>query len=146
MLYLRSLKLKNKGNAKNPNYYLICGFSASENKYAKVFTTTVFKQSSGMETGFVSLCEDFKIEEEDVTYPINCKETWKGEVVTSKCALHYVTDSDGEKIKGDDGKFRTANSITYIYVEEFGQTKESVLKGFERTWASKDLIIEPEEE
>lgn len=145
MLYLRSLKLVNCGDRKNPRMYLRCGFTASKNKYSKSFPVNIFEDSS-LGDVFTALCTDFSVEEEDKIYPVECSEVFEGDVFTADCAPHYVTDADNKKIKDSDGNDIIATSITSVFVSDFGQTKESVIRSFERTWAKNDLLVSVEEE
>ena len=148
MLYLRAIELKNAGNKKESNRYLKCMFSASKNKYAKTYPVNIFENGSD-ESIFVALSEDFSIDTEDELVRVDCDETFEGELFTADVVPHKVViDDEVLRVKLDDGTFEDAISttLTTIYVTDWGQTKESVIRSFERTWRKNNLIVEEVEQ
>lgn len=139
MLYLRAIELKDAGNKKEPNRYLKCMFSASKNKYAKTYPVNIFENGSD-ESIFVALCEDFGVDTEDELVRVDCDETFEGELFTADVAPHKV------QIDGETRDDLISTTLTTIYVTDWGQTKESVIRSFERTWKKNDLIVEEVEE
>lgn len=144
MLYLRALTLKDFGTKKEPRLALRCDFGASHNKYAKTYPVNVFKDS-GLSSVFAALQQDFKADAVDETIAVDCKEEFAGELFTADVAAHYVTDSDGSIIERDGEKV-ISTSLTTVFVEDFGQTRESVIRSYERTWEKNDLLCQVEEE
>jgi hypothetical protein len=144
-MILRSLKLQNVGSKKEPNMMLRCEFSVSKNKYSKTYPVNIF-QNSSLETIFTALCEDFNVDTEDELRIVDCKEEFTGEVFTVDVKPHFMKDEDGEMVKDKDGKPVIVTSLTAIYVEDFGQTKESVVRNYERGWEKQDLMCPDEEE
>ena len=138
MLYLRAIELKNAGNKKEPNRYLKCMFSASKNKYAKTYPVNIFENGSD-EPIFVALSEDFGIDTEDELVRVDCDETFEGELFTADVVPHKI-------MIGDEVSDAISTTLTTIYVTDWGQTKESVIRSFERTWKKNDLIVEEVEE
>lgn len=143
MLYLRALTLKDFGTKKEPRLALRCDFGASKNKYAKTYPVNVFKDS-GLSSVFAALQKDFDIDTVDETIAVDCKEEFAGELFTAEVAAHYVADSDGNVVERDGEKV-ISTSLTSVFVEDFGQTKDSVIRSYERTWAKNDLLAEVEE-
>ena len=144
MLYLRSLKLTNSGDRKNPRMMLRCNFTASKNKYAKSFPVNIFENSS-LEDVYAALCEDFGVEEEDKIYRVEDPVEFEGELFTQDVPAHYVS-VDGERIKNEKGDNVVSTSLTTVCVTDWGQTKESVVNSFIRTWTKSDLLVETDEE
>lgn len=144
-MFLRSLKLQNVGTKRESNMMLRCEFSVSKNKYSKTYPVNIF-QNSSLETVFAALCEDFNVDTEDELTIVDCKEEFTGELFTEKVKPHFMKDGDGEIVKDKDGKPVIVTSLTAIYVEDFGQTKESVIRNFERGWEKEGLICPDEEE
>lgn len=138
VLYLRAIELKDAGNKKEPNRYLKCMFSASKNKYAKTYPVNIFENGSD-ESIFVALSEDFGIDTEDELVRVDCDETFEGELFTADVAPHKVTIND-------EVLDVISTTLTTIYVTDWGQTKESVIRSFERTWRKNDLIVDEVEE
>lgn len=144
MLYLRALTLKDFGTKKEPRMALRCDFGASKNKYAKTYPVMVF-EDSGLSAVFAALQADFEIEELDKTIAVDCKEEFAGELFTADVAAHYVADSEGNVVERDGEKV-ISTSLTSVFVEDFGQTKESVIRSYERTWEKNDLLAPVGEE
>lgn len=138
MLYLRAIELKNAGNKKESNRYLKCMFSASKNKYAKTYPVNIFENGSD-ESIFVALSEDFGIDTEDELVRVDCDETFEGELFTADVVPHKI-------MIGDEVSDAISTTLTTIYVTDWGQTKESVIRSFERTWKKNGLIVEEVEE
>lgn len=144
MLHLRTITLKDYGSKRDPRLALRCEFGASKNKYAKTYPVNVFEDSS-LSSVFTMLKTDFNIDTLDETVAVNCNEPFEGELFTAECRPHYVADSDGKRIQ-NEGKDVIATSLTSVFVSDWGQTKDSVIRGFERTWLKNDLLAEVEGE
>ena len=142
MLHLRTITLKDYGTKKEPRLALRCEFGASKNKYSKTYPVNVFEDSS-LGSVFAMLVGDFNIEEPDKVVAVDCKGPFEGELFTEDCKPHYVEDAEGNIVERDGEKV-IATSITSVVVYDWGQTKESVIKSFERTWAKNDLLCEEE--
>ena len=139
MLYLRALKLKDAGDKKNPNRYLECLFSVSTNKYAKTFPVNVFENGSD-EDIFAALCEDFNVDTEDDLVRVKEDVTFEGDLFTAEVKPHKIR-IDGEIRE----EFGVSTTLTAIYVKDWNQTKESVIRSFERTWEKNNLIVDEKE-
>ena len=150
MLYLRSLTLNDLGDRKNPNRVLRCAFSVDKNKYAVTRTTSIFENTEATKAAFVALCEDFGIEEEDKTYAVNCDEEFSGEFVELSekdgVPMHKVkiggTSAKPEWAEDANGDPIVASSVNTVICSTFGQTKESVLRSYLRSWRKQGAIVE----
>ena len=145
MLYLRSLELRDLGDRKNPNRCLRCAFSVDKNKYAVTRTTTIFENTESTRAAFTALCEDFGIEEEDKVYPVSTDEQFTGEFVTlgkeDGVPMHKVIINK-EVQKDSSGKEVISQTLNTVICETFGQTKESVLRSYLRSWKRQGAIVE----
>ena len=145
MLYLRSLELKDLGDRKNPKRCLRCAFSVDKNKYAVTRTTTIFENTESTRAAFTALCEDFAIEEEDKVYPVSTDEQFTGEFVTlgkeDGVPMHKIIINK-EVQKDDSGKEVISQTLNTVICETFGQTKESVLRSYLRSWKKHGAIVE----
>ena len=146
MLYLRGLTLKNRGTAKKPDRYLLCSFSVDTNKYAVTRNCSLWESNNEQRAAFTTLCADFSVDEEDTLIPITTSEEFKGDFFEEEVRPHYVVDENGEKRKDDDGKEIVSHTLRGVYCTTFGQTKESVIKSFERSWTKNKLIVPTEDE
>lgn len=150
MLYLRSLTLTDLGDRKKPNRVLRCAFSVDKNKYAITRTTSIFENTESTKAAFLGLCEDFGIEEEDKTYTVNCDEEFTGEFVQlgkeDGVPLHRVriggTNEKPEWAEDGDGNEVISQTVSTVICETFGQTKESVLRSYLRSWKKQGAIVE----
>ena len=145
MLYLRSLELRDLGDRKNPNRCLRCAFSVDKNKYAVTRTTTIFENTESTRAAFTALCEDFAIEEEDKVYPVSTDEQFTGEFVTlgkeDGVPMHKVI-INGKAQTDNDGNEIISQTLNIVVCETFGQTKESVLRSYLRSWKKQGAIVE----
>ena len=145
MLYLRSLELRDLGDRKNPNRCLRCAFSVDKNKYAVTRTTTIFENTESTRAAFTALCEDFAVEEEDKVYPVSTEEQFTGEFVTlgkeDGVPMHKVIINK-EVQKDGSGKEVISQTLNTVICETFGQTKESVLRSYLRSWKRQGAIVE----
>lgn len=146
MLYLRGLTLKNRGTAKKPDRYLVCSFSADTNKYAVTRNCSLWESNNEQRAAFTALCTDFSVDEEDTLVPVKTDEEFGGDFFDEEVSPHYVLDENGEKRKDDDGNLIISRTLRGVYCTTFGQTKESVIKSFERSWKKNDLLVPVEEE
>lgn len=150
MLYLRGLKqietTKDTGRNAKSRPALRCEFSTSlKNKYVKTYPVLVF-QNSNLESVFTALCEDFKVDTFDEMVTVDYEVPFEGELFTADVDAHYVTTDGKNPIKGDDGKELISTTLTAVYVADWGQTKESVIRSFKRTWENNDLLVKTTEE
>lgn len=145
MLYLRSLELKDLGDRKNPNRCLRCAFSVDTNKYAVTRVSTIFENTEATRAAFTALCEDFGIEEEDKVYPVSTDEQFTGRFETlgkeDGVPLHKVIINK-EVQKDGSGNEIISQTVNVVICETFGQTKESVLRSYLRTWKKQGAIVE----
>lgn len=147
---LRALTLKESSTGGN---YLKCDFAVSSNKYAKTYATNIFENGSDAVI-FKMLCEDFGIETLDEVTIVDCKEEFEGSLFTADVSAHYIEDMDGNrvtrKVKNSKGKMVEepviATTLTAIFIEDWGQTQESVINRFERQWEKHDLLVPTDEE
>lgn len=147
---LRALTLKETSNGDN---YLKCDFAVSNNKYAKTYATNIFENGSDAVI-FKMLVKDFGVDTVDEVTIIDCKEEFKGALFTADVTPHYVVDANGDKvtrkIKNSKGKMVEepviATTLTAIFIEDWGQTQESVVNRFERQWEKQDLVVATDEE
>lgn len=140
MLYLRGLTLKNIGSAKKPNRYLVCSFSASTNKYAVTRNCVLWENSNEQRTAFTALCQDFGIDTEDELVPVTTDEVFDGAFFEESVAPHYV-EINGERQKDKNGDDTISYTLRALYCETFGETKEGVIKRYERQWAANNLLV-----
>ena len=140
MLYLRGLTLKNNGTAKKPNNYLVCSFSASTNKYAVTRNCVIWENSNEQKSAFNALCRDFNIDTEDEFVSVTADEAFDGEFFEETVAPHYV-EINGERQKDKDGNDVISHTLRSLYCETFGETKEGVIKRYERQWAANNLLV-----
>ena len=146
MLYLRGLTLKTRGTAKKPDRYLMCSFSADTNKYAVTRNCSLWESNNEQRAAFTALCADFSVDEENTLIPVTTDEEFGGDFFEEEVSPHYVLDDNGEKRKDDDGKEIVSHTLRGVYCTTFGQTKESVIKSFERSWAKNKLLVPTEDE
>lgn len=146
MLYLRALTLKNRGTAKNPDRFLVCAFATDANKYAVTRNDPIWESNAEQKAAFAALCTDFGIDEEDTLIPVKTDEEFGGDFFEEEVSPHYVLDERGQKRKGDDGNFIISHTLRGVYCTTFGQTKESVIKSYERSWKKNNLLVPVEEE
>lgn len=146
MLYLRGLTLKNRGTAKKPDRYLICAFATDANKYSVTRNDPLWESNTEQKAAFTALCTDFSVDEEDELVPVKTDEEFGGDFFEEEVSPHYVLDENGEKRKDEDGNFIISRTLRGVYCTTFGQTKESVIKSFERSWKKNGLLVPVEEE
>lgn len=146
MLYLRALTLKNRGTAKKPDNYLVCSVSTDTNKYAVTRNCLLWESNTEQRAAFTALCADFGVDTEDETVPVEIDEEFGGDFFEEEVSPHYVLDDNGDKRKDDDGKLIISHTLRGVYCTTFGQTKESVIKSFERSWKKNGLLVPVEEE
>ena len=150
MLYLRSLELKDLGDRKNPNRCLRCAFSVDKNKYSVTRMSTIFENTESTRAAFTALCEDFAIEEEDKVYPVSTDEEFTGRFDTlgkgDGVPMHKVkiggTNEKPEWAKDADDKEIVSQTLNIVICETFGQTRESVLRSYLRSWKKQGAIVE----
>lgn len=147
MLYLRGLTLKNKGSVKNPDRYLVCALSVGKSEFAITRNCSIWESNNEQNSAFNALCKKFGVEEEDEFYVVEKTVELEGDFFECECKEHYVRNSKGDRIVDEDTKKEvTTTNFKGVYCSEWGQTKESVLKSFERTWKKNKDIVEPKEE
>lgn len=147
---LRALTLKETSNGDS---YLKCDFAVSDNKYAKTYATNIFENGSDTVI-FKMLCEDFEVDTLDDVKIIKCDEEFTGALFTADVTPHYVVDANNNrvtrKVKNSKGKMVDeeviATTLTAIFIEDWGQTQESVINRFERSWEKQDLLVPTEDE
>ena len=145
MLYLRSLELKDLGDRKNPNRCLRCALSVDKNKYAVTRISTIFENTESTRAAFTALCEDFAIEEEDKVYPVSTDEQFTGTFATlgkeDGVPLHKVIINGKVQTDGNGNEI-VSQTLNVVICETFGQTKESVLRSYIRSWKKQGAIVE----
>lgn len=146
MLYLRGLTLKNRGTERKPDRYLVCSFSVDTNKYAVTRNCSLWESNDQQRAAFTALCADFGVDVKDELVPVETDEKFSGDFFDEEVSPHYVLDEKGEVRKDDTGKEVISHTLRGVYCTTFGQTKESVIKSFERSWKKKDLLVPTEEE
>lgn len=147
---LRALTLKETSSGDN---YLKCDFAVSDNKYAKTYATNIFENGSDAVI-FKMLQEDFEIDAVDDVKIVKCDEDFAGALFTVDVTPHYVVDAKGveitRKVKNSKGKMVDekviATTLTAIFIEDWGQTQESVVNRFERQWEKQGLLVPTEDE
>ena len=147
---LRALTLKETSNGDN---YLKCDFAVSDNKYAKTYATNIFENGSDAVI-FKMLQADFDVDSVDEVTIVDCQEEFTGSLFTADVTPHYVVDTNGNivtrKAKNNKGKTVEekviATTLTAIFIEDWGQTQESVVNRFERQWEKQDLVVPTDEE
>lgn len=147
---LRALTLKETSNGDS---YLKCDFAVSNNKYAKTYATNIFENGSDAVI-FKMLQADFNVDSVDEVTIVDCQEEFAGALFTADVTPHYVVDANGDrvtrKVKNSKGKMVDeeviATTLTAIFIEDWGQTQESVVNRFERQWEKQDLLVPTEDE
>lgn len=150
MLYLRSLTLNDLGDRKNPNRVLRCAFAIDQNPFAVTRTTSIFENTEATKAAFLALCQYFSIEEEDKTYVVEYDKPFTGEFVTlgeeDGVLTHKVriggTSAKPEWAVDDNGDPIIASTVNTVICSTFGQTKESVLRSYLRSWNKQGAIVE----
>ena len=141
-LYLHSVTKVNFGSKKESKIAVRLDIAADDNELAATLPVHIFEESQP--SIFARLVKKFGCEEEGEIVALDVPFKLSGEVVDAQVKPHYI-EIKGERIKDENGNDRISTSLKFVRVDTFLQTNESIIRGFERSWAKDGLLVDIEE-